>query len=316
MSIRKIIGIIIAILLMLALGITTIITSTTSSTNTLNTPSHTSTSVLNTATPQTPATTTASSTPTSLVPHVNESIDPEALNKNIENANKNRQPCEPPAIPPLESNIDCAKEKCVALTFDDGPSAAYTPGLLDTLKAWGVKATFFVTGKQTQKNPHIVQRAASEGHIIGNHTYNHPQLTRLSAEKQEEEIKATDNEITAAKAPTTTFMRPPYGSANKTTYNILESANKTAILWDIDTLDWKHRDATKVRTIINENLHPGAIILMHDIHEASPKAMNCIIYDIQKADYKIVSLSTLLSNNTYAGRPIYSRATVLANPKQ
>lgn len=196
-----------------------------------------------------------------------------------------------PVTPPKPGKVDCAVVKCVALTFDDGPGP-YTARLLDQLKAADAKATFFVLGPRVRAYPDVVRRQVAEGMAIGNHSFTHRQFTRLSAVQQAEELRRTDDALAAVGVSKPTLMRPPYGSYNATT----KTLGRSIILWDVDTLDWKHRNAQQSISIAMKQVKPGSIILMHDIHAASVDAVPGLIRELRKQGYTLVTVPQLLDN--------------------
>jgi len=181
--------------------------------------------------------------------------------------------------------------KYVALTFDDGPHKDYTPRILDILKKHNAKATFYVLGNRLTYYPDIVKRAYNEGHEIGNHTWSHPNLKSLSKEALVEEVNSASNEIAKITGKPPKTIRPPYGAYNDT---LKELASMPLILWSVDTLDWKHKNKSKVKQIIQANVTNGSIILMHDIHQASADALEDVIISLTKQGYRFVTVSELL----------------------
>ena len=137
----------------------------------------------------------------------------------------------------MESISDVAKkeEKRIAITFDDGPDGTYTPQLLDGLKERGVKASFFVIGKEAEEHPELILRMYKEGHLIGNHTYHHVELTRVDMETEKEEIKKTNEVIEGITGEKVTYIRPPYGELREET---LKDVELIPVKWDIDPLAW------------------------------------------------------------------------------
>ncbi|MCZ7662452.1 MAG: polysaccharide deacetylase family protein [Thermoleophilia bacterium] len=151
-----------------------------------------------------------------------------------------------------------AGQKAVALTFDDGPSD-YTQGVLDALAAKGVSATFFVVGRTATGHPGMIARIRAAGHEVENHTWSHADLRKLDASGIQAEIARASQVIGDV-----SFLRPPYGSYNSL---VVEQAGLQGLrlaLWDVDTLDWKTRDAAKITAAVVSGAKPGAIILMHD----------------------------------------------------
>ena len=142
-------------------------------------------------------------------------------------------------------------EKIVALTFDDGPDEDFTPQILDILKKYNVKATFYVIGEKVQYNKKIIKREYEEGHEIGNHSDTHPHVNNLSLEKNIEEIQNCNNKIEQITGKKTTLYRGPYGEYNNTVINAAKSQNLTTIQWNLDTLDYtrtnRRRNVEKTR---------------------------------------------------------------------
>ena len=139
----------------------------------------------------------------------------------------------------------------IALTFDDGPDEKYTEKLLDGLKERGIKASFFLLGKSIEGNEHIVKRMHREGHLIGNHTYNHVQLDKISETRAREEILKTNNRIYEITGEYPVYMRPPYGAWKKDTEFCVEMI---PVFWTIDTLDWKTQNVQDVLQRARKNI--------------------------------------------------------------
>lgn len=183
--------------------------------------------------------------------------------------------------------------KRVALTFDDGPHPDVTPRILETLKAYNAKATFFMLGNRVQYYPDIVQTVLSNGHEIGNHTWGHPILTKLSTEQILSEFNKTEQAIFEATGQYPTVFRPPYGATN----DFVESQLPIeSTLWTIDSLDWKHRNAQQLLNITKQTMHNDAIILMHDIHHSTADAVNPLLAYLQQQGYEFVTVSEILAD--------------------
>jgi len=162
----------------------------------------------------------------------------------------------------------------IAMTFDDGPSATLTPKLLDLLAAHHIKATFFVIGENVAEHPEIVARAAREGHEIGNHSWSHPNLAKISEEAVRSQLRRTDDAIKSAAGMRPTMLRPPYGSITaREKHWIHDEFGYQVILWDVDPNDWKRPGPAVVRTRILNETRPGSIVLSHDIHPGTIEAM-------------------------------------------
>jgi peptidoglycan/xylan/chitin deacetylase (PgdA/CDA1 family) len=184
----------------------------------------------------------------------------------------------------------------IALTFDDGPIPKTTPRLLDILKERGVKATFYVLGQNVAQYPDIARRIVEEGHEIGNHSYTHPSLTKISSAKLAEEISKTNAAIEQACGVLPTTMRPPYGAINAAiTKRLNEEYQLPVILWSVDPLDWKIRKASHVSNHILQNTNPGSIVLAHDIHPSTIDAMPAAIDGLLAKGYRFVTVSELIA---------------------
>jgi len=203
---------------------------------------------------------------------------------------------------PVQDEVNCREVACVALTFDDGPSF-YTEGLLDTLKEHNVKATFFVLGTQVRIQSETVQRMFREGHQIGNHTWDHPNLTRMSDDQIREQLQLTDNLIAQIIGESTPFMRPPYGAYND---NVLAASGLPIIFWSVDPLDWKDRDAATVAARIVD-APAGAIILSHDIHKSTVEAVPAIIAALKSRGIHMVTVTKLFEPQTLHAQNVYIR---------
>ena len=186
----------------------------------------------------------------------------------------------------------------IAMTFDDGPSAENTPRLLDILKQRNIKATFFLIGENVVQNPEIVKRMLAEGHEIGNHTWDHPQLSKLSDDRVTSEITRTSDAIREACGYTPKIIRPPYGAITKRQRDwIGEKFGLSTILWSVDPLDWKRPGSSVVSRRILAGAEPGAIILSHDIHKPTVDAMPATFDALLAKGFKFVTVSELIAMN-------------------
>lgn len=179
----------------------------------------------------------------------------------------------------------------VALTFDDGPSPKYTPLLLDGLKERNVQATFFLLGKNVKENQKLVQRMQTEGHLLGNHTYNHVQLNKIPETTARQEILKTNNEIYEATGNYPEYMRPPYGAWKK---NMELCVEMLPVFWDIDTLDWKSQNVDAILKAAGEEPEDGSIILMHDEYQTSVEAALLLIDRLKEKGYEFVTVDELI----------------------
>ena len=181
------------------------------------------------------------------------------------------------------------KKPMVALTFDDGPGP-YTDRLLKCLKENNAKATFFLVGYSVERYKDTVKKAYDMGCEIGNHSWNHPQLTSLDPAALAAQISSTNRVIRSATGHDPTLLRPPYGSYNST---VAAAAGMPLILWEVDTLDWKTRNVQSTIQSVMSNVKDGTIILMHDIHQPTVQAAEQIIPELKKKGYQLVTVSEL-----------------------
>jgi peptidoglycan/xylan/chitin deacetylase (PgdA/CDA1 family) len=202
-------------------------------------------------------------------------------------------PASPAVAPPpaAAAAVDCAALACVALTFDDGPGSL-TGTLLDRLEAAGVVATFFVLGQNVRIHPDLVTRMVRSGMVVGNHTWDHRDMKRLSLDEARSEVDRTSAEIARVTGVSTTLLRPPYGSMSPQTATL----GQAIILWDVDTEDWKNRDASITTSRALATVRPGSIILMHDIHASTIEAVPAIIAGLKARGFTLVTVPVLLGN--------------------
>ncbi len=184
-------------------------------------------------------------------------------------------------------------EKAIALTFDDGPSD-YTEELLDGLQEYDARVSFFVIGSKAEKNPGIVERAHSEGHLIGNHTYSHIDFYKSSLTEIQDDINKSADVIENITGERPLFLRAPYGNAN---FIQLKQLDSFFVHWSSSTYDWFKEDEEYIYNRIMKEAKDGAIILMHDTKEVTVKAVLRAIPELQEQGYEFVRVDDLLSRN-------------------
>lgn len=188
-----------------------------------------------------------------------------------------------------EKAIDEIKQ--VALTFDDGPDGTCTEQLLDGLKERGVKATFFVIGMYAEQHPDLILRMYEEGHIIGNHTYHHVQLSKLTEEQAVKELEMTNEVIEAITGEAPVFARPPFGSWNKKKEF---PGELIPVLWNVDPEDWKVLNTDTVVRHIMKRVEDGDIILLHDSYDTSVEAALRCVDQLKEQGYQFVTVDELM----------------------
>ena len=181
----------------------------------------------------------------------------------------------------------------IALTFDDGPSAAWTPALLDGLKERGVKATFFLIGENADKNPEIVKRMAEEGHLIGNHTYHHVELTKVSENEARLELADTSAVIVRITGKEPEYMRPPFGAWQR---KLEQEIQMLPVLWTIDPLDWTTENQDEIVNKVVTEAEENDIILLHDCYNSSIEAGLRIVDILLEEGFVFVTVDELLLN--------------------
>src|SRR5437868_6995771 len=201
-----------------------------------------------------------------------------------------------PASPRISFNFVRVDGTYIALTFDDGPQEKLTPKLLDLLAAHHIKATFFVIGQNVVEHPEIVARAAREGHEIGNHSWSHPVLQKMSDENVRRQLRQTEDAIKQASGVRPTLMRPPYGAlSTRQKQWIHDEFGYRIILWDVDPLDWKRPGPLVVSNRIVNETRPGSIVLSHDIHPGTIQAMPATLDQLEDKGFKFVTVSELIA---------------------
>ncbi|WVE35511.1 polysaccharide deacetylase family protein [Priestia megaterium] len=212
-----------------------------------------------------------------------------------EAANKNKVKETPPKhivneMPKQGAPIDPTK-KVVAMTFDDGPSPSSTNVILDGLKEVNGHATFFVLGSRVQYYPETIERMVKEGNEVGNHSWDHPQLTRLNEAQVKHQIGDTQALIKQVSGYEPLHVRPPYGAVNANVRRYIGNVGVT--LWDIDPEDWKYRNVPHSVQAVMSQAGDGKVILMHDIYQTSAEAAVEIMKKLHAQGYQLVTISQL-----------------------
>ncbi|MFI8230110.1 polysaccharide deacetylase family protein [Streptomyces sp. NPDC085900] len=154
--------------------------------------------------------------------------------------------------------------RTMVLTFDDGPDPRYTPHILDTLAEHDVRAMFFVCGEQADWNRDLLARMADEGHVVGNHTWSHPLLTRLSRSRIHSELQRTSKVIEEAYGERPLWFRAPYGAWNRSVFQIEAELGMEPMAWTVDTEDWTTPGTRVIVDHVEDGAAPGVVVLSHD----------------------------------------------------
>jgi peptidoglycan/xylan/chitin deacetylase (PgdA/CDA1 family) len=190
-------------------------------------------------------------------------------------------------------------EKKIAITFDDGPSV-FTLEILELLKKYNVKATFFCIGKNIETHPEILKQVIAEGHLVGNHSYNHsPFFDFYNAKKIREEIEKTDTLLEKYISQKINFFRPPYGVTTPSIRRALKKTGHKVIGWNIRSLDGGTKNQSLIFNRIIKRISPGGIVLLHDTAPHSVFVLEQFLQFLQQNNYKVISTEELLNLKAY-----------------
>lgn len=207
--------------------------------------------------------------------------------------------------PAQPGQVNCQVAKCIALSFDDGPSD-YTPKLLDTLEKQHVKATFFVWGGKYAGKADL-QREAKDGMEIGNHTWHHYDLTQLPVSQIKWEINKTANSIESATGQRPTLFRPPFGYFNKAVQQVAKEQGEAIIKWNVDPEDWRYQTPQHTINYLKHNAKRNGIVDLHS-RKATVQAMPQVIEELKAQGFTFVTISQLLGpNNIKPGQVYYQQ---------
>lgn len=195
-----------------------------------------------------------------------------------------------------------SQSKKVALTFDDGPDIEVTSKILKILREEHVPATFFVTGRMVKEYPQMLKQIDEEGHVIGNHSWSHPQLTKLSSEKIESELHRTNEIIEKVVGKKVLLFRPPYGATNSRVQQVIKKNGFLIINWSVDTNDWRGNSGSTIEKIVKQQVSPGGIILQHNAGnklQGTIDALPKMISFLKSQGYQLVTVDQLLDSPPY-----------------
>jgi peptidoglycan/xylan/chitin deacetylase (PgdA/CDA1 family) len=191
--------------------------------------------------------------------------------------------------------VDCREAKCIALTFDAGPSE-HSARLLDILKQKKVPATFFLLGKNhIEKYPQLVKRMAAEGHEVASHTWDHKILTQISDDRIREELKRPDDAIERLTGRRPTLMRPPQGRTDSNVHKIAREEGLAEVLWSVTAKDYTTNDSELITQRVLDQASRDGIILLHDIYPGTVPAVPGIIDALKARGYVFVTVPQLLA---------------------
>ncbi len=195
-------------------------------------------------------------------------------------------------------SVDTPNKK-IAISFDAAWGADKTAGIMDILDAKGAKATFFLVGFWADKYPDMVRRIASRGFEIGNHTANHPRMSKLTAKQMQLELQSVNDKIKELTGKAPTVFRPPFGDYNDLVVDTVNGMGMHCVQWSIDSLDWKELGVEDMVNRCTKKVKNGDIILFHNNSKYILDALPQILDSLKKQGFEIVSVSQLIYNKDY-----------------
>lgn len=217
-------------------------------------------------------------------------VDPPIVNQYDVVNPLNNYPAQKPSIPSdsqsAQKSASSSRQNVVYLTFDDGPGGA-TEQTLDILKHYGIHSTFFLVGRNIASYPNTARRIIAEGHTIGNHSFNHTDLSRLSAPKIAEEIRRTQDAFTTVTNKTPVLFRPPYGAMNPETGTVIDQSGLHLMMWSVDPRDWSKPGSSVIADRVLSAIKPGSVILLHSINQQTTEALPSIIEGLRARGYLV-----------------------------
>ena len=200
---------------------------------------------------------------------------------------------------PVICKADTDKKE-IAISFDDGPAANYTAGILEVLKTENVKAAFFCIGNRIAGNEEILKQVLAEGHIVGNHSFSHDFLFDLyTVTKMREDLKQMDAEMERVTGLKPKLFRPPYGVTNPNVRKAILRGGYTPVGWSVRSMDTVAKDENKLLAKINAGIEPGAVFLFHDTCKVTLNVLPEFIKEVKKKGYNIIPLDKLLALKPY-----------------
>ncbi|OPX23126.1 MAG: hypothetical protein B1H03_02540 [Planctomycetales bacterium 4484_113] len=198
-------------------------------------------------------------------------------------------------LPGTKQHLRRSPARVVALTFDDGPDADFTLPIAELLHSRGVKAAFFFLGRRIAEHQDVARRVAALGFELGNHSYDHPDMTEISTAEVEHQLDETNRLLSQVAAVSPRFFRPPYGSFNARVLTLAEARGMSTVLWSVDSRDWAEPDPAKISSRVLAAVRPGAIILLHSTHPQTLAALPAILDGLEAQGYRVESVSGWLA---------------------
>ena len=185
--------------------------------------------------------------------------------------------------------------KNLYLTFDEGYENGYTAQILDTLKESNVKVAFFITGDYLRRNPELVKRMVNEGHIVGNHTDNHPSLAQISEEKIHKEINSLSEAYQGVTGGSMKYLRPPMGEYSEKSLKVTNEMGYRNVFWSVAITDWRPEagSPSENKNLVMSRLHSGAVILLHAVNKANAEMLGDFIKECREQGYQFRTLDEI-----------------------
>ncbi len=191
------------------------------------------------------------------------------------------------------------QEKKLSISFDAAWGTDYTKKILDILDKYNIKSTFFLVGFWIEKNPELVKEIYDRGHDVGNHSTNHPYMTKMSSEQITQELNKTGNLIKEITGEAPILFRPPFGDYNNELIKVCRKNNYYVIQWDVDSLDWKELGVQSVVDRVTRNVKNGSIVLFHNNAKYIVEYLPIVIEKLQSEGYEIVPISELIYKDNF-----------------
>lgn len=204
-------------------------------------------------------------------------------------------------------SVDCNVVKCLALTFDDGPGPQTSGPLLDELEKLGVHATFFTIGSKISAAPGVLPRAHDDGDVLGDHTWDHPDLAKQTPAHVTSELTMARDAIASDTGALSYLIRPPYGAWDDTVRTVAHDMGAAIILWNVDSHDWQTRDTARTVSSVLAQAKGGSIVLMHDTYPSTVAAVPIIVDQLRAQGYTLVTVPELLGGHPQPGWVYYSQ---------
>lgn len=207
--------------------------------------------------------------------------------------------------PKRDLPIYCAwkEDKVCAISFDAAWGNEDTHALIEILKKYNIKTTFFVVGDWVDKYPESVKELSDAGHEIMNHSNKHPHMTSLSKENMQKEVEECNKKIESVTNKKPILFRPPYGDYNDAVVGAIREMGMYTIQWDVDSLDWKDLDANTITNRVTTRVKPGSIVLFHNAAKNTPEALPMILEKLIADGYKIVPVSEIIYKENFTVDP-------------